>query len=314
MHYTNNNLAVETANLSYSYAGGESILSDINLQIPAGAIFGFLGPNGAGKTTTLKLLLGLLKNQQGDIQILGQPMPAKRTEILQQTGALIESPSLYGHLTAKENLQVLQHICRCDKSRMDYVLQITGIANTGTKKVSKFSLGMKQRLAIAMSLLHKPRLLVLDEPVNGLDPNGMLDVRELLQKINREEGITILISSHLLAEIEKLVTHTAIIHKGRLKFQGTLLDLMQKKQETASFYLRTNNNEKTMNLLENMQQKAAHQNGYLVLPNLPDDVLASTIKQLVQHDIAVYEVSPQQNDLEHIFMNLVQEGTINKPL
>lgn len=312
MHNTNNNLAVETANLNYSYAGGESILRDINLQIPTGAVFGFLGPNGAGKTTTLKLLLGLLKKQEGDIRILGQPMPGKRTSILQQTGALIETPSLYGHLTAKENLQVLQHIYACDKSRMDYVLKITGIANTGTKKVSKFSLGMKQRLAIAMSLLHKPRLLILDEPVNGLDPNGMLDVRELLQSINQDEGITILISSHLLAEIEKLVTHTAIIHKGRLQFQGTLQELMQKKQETARILIRTHNNEKALQLLENMQQKAVQQNEYLMLPNLPEHLLASAIKAFVQHDIAVYEVSPQQNDLEHIFMHLLREEPLNK--
>lgn len=311
MQYSNKSLAIETINLSYSYAGGESILSDINLQVPEGAVFGFLGPNGAGKTTTLKLLLGLLKKQQGDIQVFGQTMPANRISILKQTGALIEMPSLYGHLTAIENLKILQHIYGCEKSSMQYVLEITGIAGTGFKKVSKFSLGMKQRLAIAMALLHKPRLLILDEPVNGLDPNGMLEVRELLQKINREEGVTILISSHLLAEIEKLVTHTAIIHKGRLQFQGTLQELMRKKQETSAVLIRTDKNEVAFTISESMQLKPALNKDYLLLPTLPEQVLAFAIKKFVEHDIAVYEVSPQQNDLEHIFMNLLQENSVN---
>lgn len=307
MPNTNNSFAVETVSINYSYADGESILSDINLQIAEGALFGFLGPNGAGKTTTLKLLLGLLKKQQGEIHIFGQPMPDKRINILKQTGALIETPSLYGHLTAMENLQVLQPIYGCEKSRMQYVLEVTGIAQTGSKKVSKFSLGMKQRLAIAMTLLHKPRLLILDEPVNGLDPNGMLEIRELLQKVNREEGITIIISSHLLAEIEKLVTHTAIIHKGRLQFQGTLQELMQKKQDASAVLVRTDNNKRALKLLEDMHQKALLQNDCVLLPNISEHILAMAIKDFVLNDIAIYQVSPQQNDLEHIFMSLLQE-------
>lgn len=307
MHVSNNTPALETIGLSYKYPGGAEILNDINLLVPKGSIYGFLGPNGAGKTTTLKLALGLLKGQTGAIKIFGEPMPKSRIKILQQTGALIETPSLYGHLTAMENLQALQHIYRCDKSRMNDVLELTGIAYTGNKKVSKFSLGMKQRLSIAMTLLHSPKLLILDEPVNGLDPNGILEIRELLQQLNKAENITIIISSHLLAEIEKLVSDIAIIHKGRLQFQGTLHELMEKKQETSAILIRTGNNESAISHLTAMQYFVKLNNNHIILPGLQDNEVSKIIQSLVSNNIEIFEVTPKQNDLENIFMNMLVE-------
>ncbi|HEV7231702.1 MAG TPA: ATP-binding cassette domain-containing protein, partial [Bacteroidia bacterium] len=166
---------IETSNLSHFFSARERTLNKINLQVPVASIYGFLGPNGAGKTTTLRLMLGLLKKQEGEISVFGKPFGSNRVEILSQVGSLIESPSFYGHLTAHENLSVLQKIYRCPKARISEVLELTGIAHTGTKKTGQFSLGMKQRLSIAMALLNNPALLIMDEPTNGLDPNGIIE-------------------------------------------------------------------------------------------------------------------------------------------
>ena len=174
---------IETINLSHKFSADEKVLNNVNLQVEEGTIYGFLGPNGAGKTTTLKLILGLLKKQQGEILVFGKPFQQNRIEILKNIGSMIESPSIYGHLTAIENLRILQKVYQCPKQRITEVLDLVDLANTGNKKTSNFSLGMKQRLAIAIALLHSPKLLILDEPTNGLDPNGILEIRELLQNL-----------------------------------------------------------------------------------------------------------------------------------
>jgi lantibiotic transport system ATP-binding protein len=229
---------LETNNLGHKFSEKEMVLNDINLRVIKGRIYGFLGPNGAGKTTTLKLILGLLKKQQGEILIFGKSLDKDRIDILKNIGSLIESPSLYGHLTARENLNLLQKIYQCPEGRIQEVLNLVGLANTGNKKTSQFSLGMKQRLSIAIALLHNPLLLILDEPTNGLDPNGMIEIRELLIRLNEEQGITIIISSHLLAEIEKLVTYVGVINKGRMLFQGTLEELKSKQKNLYLLFLR----------------------------------------------------------------------------
>ena len=216
--------SLETAGLSHRFSRS-LVLDHIDLRVPEGSIYGFLGPNGAGKTTTLRLVLGLLAKQEGCILFFGQPFEEHRMATLKRLGTLIESPSVYGQLTAAENLAVWQKLYRCPKERIATVLQWVGLADTGRKKAGHFSMGMKQRLGIAVALLNDPALLVLDEPTNGLDPGGMKEVRQLLQRLNREQGVTILLSSHLLHEMEKLVTHTGIINKGRLVYQGPLDEL-----------------------------------------------------------------------------------------
>ncbi len=235
---------VETRNLTFSFTGEEFVLNDLHLNVEQGSLYGFLGPNGAGKTTTLRLILGLLKKQTGSISIFGKPFEKNRIEILRNVGSLIESPSLYGHLTAVENLALLQKIYRCPKERIQEVLTLVGLTNTGKKKASQFSFGMKQRLSIAIALLHEPSLLILDEPTNGLDPNGTIEIRELLKKLNQENGITVIISSHILSEIERLVTHVGIINKGKMMFEGTLDELKSKQQQSISIVFETNNQSK----------------------------------------------------------------------
>ena len=298
---------LETKDLRHRYASGESVLQGVDLQVPQGSIYGFLGPNGAGKTTTLRLVLGLLKKQAGTITIFGQRFESNRLEILEKIGSLIESPSLYEHLTAHENLTVWQKIFRCEKARISEVLTLVGLSATGKKKAGEFSLGMKQRMALAVALLHRPPLLILDEPTNGLDPNGVIEIRQLLLRLNREEGVTVVISSHLLAEIEKLVTHLGVIHRGHLVFQGTLGELKQKNKEASVLCLATSDNEGGLKIIRDTVPTARVVNGKILLEIKSDEQIARLNRELVAHGIDVHEISPIGHDLESIFMDLIGE-------
>lgn len=295
---------IETNNLTHRFSEKEIVLNNIAIQVPEGSIYGFLGPNGAGKTTTLKLILGLLKKQQGTISVFGKPFNENRIEILKNIGSLIEAPSLYAHLTARENLLIWQKVYQCPKERINEVLQIVGLDNTGKKKAGKFSLGMKQRLSIAVALLHKPSLLILDEPTNGLDPSGIIEMRQLLIKINQEEKVTIVISSHLLMEIEKLVTHIGIINKGSILFQGTLDELHLKQSSYVVFD--TNNSEETFELMNKHNLSPIKLNGQVSLATTDKTIISKINAELVNQNIEVYEISIAKNDLESIFIDLTK--------
>lgn len=298
--------SIEALDLSHQFSKGEKVLKNINFAVKTGSIYGFLGPNGAGKTTTLRLVLGLLRKQTGEIKVFGKPFDDNRMDILRGLGSLIESPSLYGQLTAAENLLVWQKVYQCAKSRIPEVLNLVGLAHTGMKKASQFSLGMKQRLAIAVALLHNPSLLILDEPTNGLDPNGIIEMRALLKKLNQEQGITILISSHLLTEIEKLVTDIGIINNGTMLFQGSLKGLIEHQKQASSLIFRVNNNEialKTM--LNHNLNPVLMDNNTIKLPIISNDLIAEINRQLVTQNIDVYGISTIENDLETIFMHLI---------
>ncbi|MBL7864160.1 MAG: ABC transporter ATP-binding protein [Cyclobacteriaceae bacterium] len=298
--------ALETTSLTHHF-GKERVLDNIQLQVSPGSIYGFLGPNGAGKTTTLRLALGLLRKQQGEINFFGKPLEKHRNEILSKVGSLIESPSLYGHLTARENLRLLQNIYRCPKNRIDEVLNLVGLAHTGSKKASRFSLGMKQRLSIAIALLHHPALLILDEPTNGLDPNGIIEVRELLKRLSQEEGTTIVVSSHLLSEIEKMVSHLGIIHRGKMMFQGRIEELKARQEQSSSLILGTSDPEGVSRLLSDWSIPGKVENGKVVIPALSREKIVEVNRQLVEMKIGVYEITAVRNDLETIFMNVVNE-------
>lgn len=298
---------VETQQLSYSFSSSEAVLKNINLQVPKGSIYGFLGPNGAGKTTTLRLLLGLLKNQQGDIRIFNKDFHKHRIGILRNIGSLIESPSLYSHLTAHENLRLQQKLYQCPAERITEVLQIVGLSNTARKKASQFSLGMKQRLSIAIALLHHPDLLILDEPTNGLDPNGIIEIRDLLKKLNADQGISIIISSHLLSEIEKLVTHVGIISKGSMAFQGTLNDLVNKQYQHSKLIIETSDIEHSYILINKLQLGGSIDAGKIILPIPSKETIARLNRQMINDGIDVYEMSVVKKDLETIFMELINQ-------
>lgn len=297
---------LETQHLSHRFSTNEAVLNDINLQIPEASIYGFLGPNGAGKTTTLRLILGLLRKQSGTINVFGKPFSENRIELLAQIGSLIETPSIYAHLTAEENLRAWQLIYRCPKERIKQVLVLVGLENTGKKKAGKFSLGMKQRLSIAIALLHRPKLLILDEPTNGLDPNGIVEIRLLLKKLNEEEGITILISSHLLSEIEKLVTHIGIINKGRLLFQGTLDHLINQQFQHAQWVVESNHPAKVGEIANAMGYLNERVEDQVIIKHISKEQIARLNKEVVINQVEVYGISLSKNDLESVFVEIIK--------
>jgi ABC-type multidrug transport system ATPase subunit len=300
---------LETSELRHRFtsrAASNDVLSGISLRVPEGSIYGFLGPNGAGKTTTLRLILGLLKRQHGTIRVFGRAFEADRLGILRRLGSMIETPSLYDHLTAHENLRILQLAHRCDPSRIGEVLEVVGLGAVGSKRVKQFSLGMRQRLGIAGALLHRPSLLILDEPTNGLDPHGILEMRGLLQQLNREQGVTIVVSSHLLSEIERLATHVGILGGGKLLFQGTIDELRQKRQEVIEVRLATSDDVAATQVIAAEGITVCVDAGELVLPPLEATRIAAINRKLLGCGLEVYELRTVRNDLETIFMNLVE--------
>lgn len=208
---------LETHHLSKAF-GKQLVVDDVSIKVKKQTVYGLLGPNGAGKSTLLKMLTGLLRPTKGEIMINGHPWSRKD---LKDIGVLIESPALYGNLTAHENLLVHAKLLHLPESRIQEVLNIVGLENTGKKKASQFSLGMKQRLGIAKALLNHPKLLILDEPTNGLDPLGIQDLRKLIQSFT-ENGITVILSSHILSEVKQLADYIGIIQNGKLRYEGKI--------------------------------------------------------------------------------------------
>jgi ABC-2 type transport system ATP-binding protein len=293
---------IKTTGLSYHYSKDVQTLFDIDLRVEKGSIYGFLGPNGSGKTTTLSLLLGLLNKQKGDIEIFGEHLHANRVNILQRIGSLIETPSLYAHLTAKENLEVYREVYGASKKRITEVLDIVGLEDTGRKTAKKFSLGMKQRLAIALALLPSPELLILDEPANGLDPSGIIELRGLIKKLNKELGMTIMISSHLLGEVEKMVSHLGIILKGKMVFQGSLAELHTYQKKGARLLVKSSDNLRAHELLREHQPEAV--GDILSLPYENEYQVAAINKMMTSNNLDVYLLHPKENDLEQLFIDL----------
>lgn len=297
--------SIEISNLSHEFASNSKTLKDLSFNVPKGSIFGFLGKNGAGKTTTLKLILGLLKSQKGRILIFGKNIKSERIEILRRVGSLIESPSFYGHLSAEQNLLLLQKIYKCRKERISEVLTLVGLKDCGTKKVNQFSLGMKQRLAIGMALINEPELLVLDEPTNGLDPKGIIEIRELLLKLNADLGVTILISSHLLSEIDKLVTDLAIINKGELLFQGKPKELKAKSNNIV--VVETNKADRVLKIATAKGLKCRIENSINFISNLKRDSIPEFVKEIVNDGTLIYSVKEQEVSLESLFINITKD-------
>jgi ABC-2 type transport system ATP-binding protein len=294
--------SITTTNLNYTI-GSKTILKDISLHVPNGSIYGYLGRNGAGKSTTIKLLLGLLEQQNDNILIQGKSLQKDRTEILSATGNLIESPCFYTKLTVFENLKYLDIIYGKGTKRIDEVLELVDLHREKKKKTSALSMGMKQRLGIAMAIFHDPQLLILDEPLNGLDPQGIFEMRKLFQHLN-EQGKTIFLSSHILSELEKTATHIGIIEGGKMIFQGTKNELLSRVEKTV--VVRVSNTEKALVVLQGVDFQAVQSDGNKISVTINDDqVFNSLLKTLIQHDLEIYEIESQHANLEQIFINLI---------
>ena len=293
---------IETRNLCKRYGTAMRVVN-LDLRVPEGSVYGFLGPNGAGKSTTLKMLLGLVRPTQGQIQLFGRPMDRhSRVPILSQVGSLIESPSYYGHLTGEENLRILQTLRGLPAENIRQVLQIVRLEGQGKKKTAHYSLGMKQRLGIAGALLGFPRLLILDEPTNGLDPAGIQEMRQLIRSLPERFGMTVVVSSHLLGEIDQMADTVGIIRAGELVFQDSLTVLRSRSRHHLA--LRTTNNVLAAQVLREQGVSAAMEEDFLLLPLLADDQAARLCRTLVDSRLGLVRLEERQKSLEDIFLEL----------
>ena len=299
-------MVISTEGLTFTF-GEQKVVKSLSLQVPEGSIYGFLGPNGAGKTTTIKLLLNLLKTQDGSIHIFEKELQSNRIEILSQIGSLIEQPAIYLHLSGKENLLNRALLLQIPVKRVDEMLSLVHLTDAAHKKAGQYSLGMKQRLGIALALLSDPKLLILDEPTNGLDPNGIIEVRELLIRLVKEHQKTVFISSHLLAEIERMATHVGIINHGELLFQGSIDELEALNQPLVQ--IETENTVDAANFLKRNNFTVADVNDqHLYIPYASKQQMGEINTLLNKNGYIIYSINKQQKDLEKLFLAITQHA------
>ena len=297
---------IQTESLNFQYSKHKKVLEDISIKVPKGSIYGFLGPNGAGKSTTMRLLTGIIPEQGNAIRIFGEPLQSQLPQVFTKIGSLVESPALYLHLSGIDNLRYIAKLRNIPESKIHETLELVDLSRDGKRKARQYSLGMKQRLAIAMALLSEPELLLLDEPVNGLDPNGIIDIRKLLVRLNKEKGVTIFVSSHLLSEIEKMCTHVAIINRGKLRFEGTMSELSQ-KTGACKIQLTIENAEKWISeLSSNYEKTSLLAENQITLQLSNKDEIPEFIKKLIAQNAQIYEVKILDG-LEEWFLTITDE-------
>lgn len=296
---------IETKALCKQY-GPHTAVDHVELHVPQGCVYGFIGPNGAGKSTTMKMLLGLIHPTAGRVRLLGQELTEKsRLPLLRQTGSLIESPAGYLHLTAQENLEIVADLKGVPHKDIGRVLDIVHLTQDRNRRVGQYSLGMKQRLGIAMALLGSPKLLILDEPTNGLDPAGIQEMRALIRNMPAATGATVLISSHLLGEMEQMVEQVGIIDHGHILFEGPLTELQRHSRGNVT--LRLLDPAKAAPILRANGLTAHSDSCVVTLPPLQDALLADLVQKLAACGAGVVELTPHTKTLEKIFLSLTSE-------
>lgn len=300
-------MAVATTGLSKRY-GDACVVDSVNLAVPEHAVYGFLGPNGAGKSTTMKMLLGLVHPTEGSATVLGAPLtPENRLEVLHRVGSLIESPSCYPHLTARENLEIVRQLRGLPKSEIEEVLRIVRLDDPSVrrKRVGNFSLGMKQRLGTAAALMGKPPLLLLDEPTNGLDPSGIHEIRALIKELPRMFDMTVVVSSHLLSEVDQMADHVGIIRKGHMVWQGPLAALHARGRHWIG--LKTTDNVRAAQLLPGAQVDPDDAD-YLRIKAVDDAAAARLSMNLAERGVGIVRMEEHEDSLEDIFLAITGMG------
>jgi len=297
---------IETNQLIKSYKNAK-VVNQIDLSVDQGDIYGFLGPNGAGKTTTIRMLLGLIKPTSGDIKIFGKKLQNHKMEILRGIGSLVEYPSYYGNLTGLENLEAIRRLLQVkDKKRNLDILKVVGLTDAKDKLVKNYSLGMKQRLGIGIALLGSPQLLILDEPTNGLDPAGIQEIRELIKTLPNLYGITIMISSHLLNEVDQMANKVGIINQGQLIFQNSIEEL--RKKSNPRIVMRTNDSLSAESILQQEGWSVTlKDNGELEINETEDSKIAYITDKLVRKNMEIYRIQEQKRSLEDIFLEITNK-------
>jgi ABC-type multidrug transport system ATPase subunit len=297
--------AITTSGLTRRF-GDLTAVDCIDLRVPQGSVYGFLGPNGAGKTTTIRLLLGLIRPNAGDVQLFSQSLQNGRIALLGRVGALVETPSLYPHLTGWENLEVTRRLIGGNRSQIERALAIVKLEQDAHRRVGHYSSGMRQRLGLALALLGEPELLILDEPTNGLDPAGIREMRDLICRLPEEHGVTVFLSSHLLGEVEQVATHIGIIHQGQMLFQGTPDELQAQLADHVA--IEVDQPESALRLLSQAGWTVRRNGNHRLLVEVNGHSDAAMINaQLVRVGVNVFYLNLQQPSLEDIFLKLTGE-------
>jgi len=278
-------------------------IKNLNLEVPAGQVYGFLGPNGAGKTTTIRVLLDLIRPNQGQVYLFGKHVRRQRA-VLSRVGATVEGATFYNFLTGRRNLEVLALTSNLDlpEARFDGVLSLVDMQERAQRRVKGYSTGMKQRLGIAAALLTDPDLLILDEPTNGLDPHGIAEIRGLIRRLVDEDGKTVFLSSHQLGEVEQICDRVAIINKGELLREGSVVDLVTEK---AQVRIRAQPLDRAVAVVSE-HWTCETQTGDALLVDVQQDDTPSIVKRLVENDVQVYEVAPHRQTLEDLFLSVTE--------
>ncbi|MCB5135096.1 ATP-binding cassette domain-containing protein [Streptococcus mutans] len=300
-----NNYIIETKQLSKDFSG-EAAFNQLSIHVRKNEIYGFLGPNGAGKSTAMKMLLGLLQPTHGSIRLFDKNFDSNQIALLSSVGSLIEEPSYYANLTGYENLEIIQRLLKLPKENIDKVLKIVKLYEQKDKLVKNYSLGMKQRLGIALAIIKFPKLLILDEPTNGLDPAGIQEIRELIKSLPQKYDMTVIISSHILSEIEQMATTVGIINKGKLLFEGQLTEL----EEDEKYLFETSDDALAEQLLMRKGFEL-EENQSIVLKDYNKANIAAAVKVLVANDIDIYQVRMVRKSLEEVFLDMTgREGGV----
>lgn len=302
--------AIETSHLTKSY-GDFKAVDDLKIRIPAGKVYGFLGRNGSGKTTTIRMIMGLIKPDSGNVKIFGNEIGRNRSEYLADIGAIIETPGFYPNLSAYENLEITAKMFKTSESRINKALETVGLKeypDISTKNVEKFSLGMKQRLGIANALVHSPRILILDEPTNGLDPAGILEMRNLIRHLSCSMGITIFVSSHLLQEVQQIADYIGIIDQGKL-IQEASIDMVN-ANEQSFLVLETDKLQKTSRLIESLGfDYEKIDGGFKIFCNREENVIIN--KEMINNQINVYNLKSVSKTLEERFLGITNSQGVS---
>lgn len=303
-----NSLIINTNNLTKTYKKN-IVVDSLNMKVSQGEIYGFLGPNGAGKTTTIRMLLGLIRPTKGDVKIFDQDLKKDRLSILGKIGSLVETPTYYGHLSGYENLEAARRLLRIDNTdRVKEVLKIVQLEGAKDKKVKNYSLGMKQRLGIATALLNRPQLLILDEPTNGLDPAGIHEIRELIKEMPAKFGMTVLVSSHLLSEIELMATQVGIIQNGKMLFQDSIEVLRKESEPKIKIKV-----DQPLEAASSLKHKGIEANfeeeeGTVYIQESSPSIAGEANKVLVEAGFTVSRLEGMKKSLEDIFLDLTGKG------
>ena len=299
------NTVLELKNVSKSF-GKRKVIDNISLKVNSGEIFGFLGPNGSGKTTTIKMILRLIDSDEGEIKVNGFDNRKQFEQAMECIGAIVENPDMYKYMSGIDNLKLHARIRNIDEKRINEVLEMVGLKDRAKDKVGKYSLGMKQRLGLALTLLHNPKVLILDEHTNGLDPAGIKQLRDILKKISHEENVAVFVSSHILTEMQQMCDRVAVLDNGKIVKIEQITNSKEEKIETIE--LRIKDKTKAIKILKEKFEVDAKEEKDSLLVTIQTEKVPEVVRELAIEDVGIKAVIPREHNLEEIFFDATEGG------